>query len=100
MTEPTPELVPVETPVLSPLKIDQVPPYRLALIIDGVVHIIMNTDERTAAVLLSNPTVVITAKDSTPTDSAGWGVMIGWRYENGQFLPPLPEGSENQGEAV
>jgi hypothetical protein len=64
------------------------PPHALAFILDGEVVLIMNTDERSAAIFQSNPTVVEFERTAT------FSPRTGWKYEDGNFTPPT-EGSVN-----
>jgi hypothetical protein len=62
------------------------PNHTLAFVLDGEVVLIMNTDERTAAIFTSNPTVVEFERTATFAPRAGW------KYEDGNLIPPT-EGS-------
>lgn len=59
------------------------PPIRLAFILDGVVQDIINTDERLAAILLSEPLVI----DVTPETEGVSVAFIGDNYFEGKFSP-------------
>jgi hypothetical protein len=59
----------------------------IAFIIDGEVVSILNTDERMAAVLLSNPIIV----DITEEKKANPFIVEGWEYKDGQFTLPMEE---------
>ena len=61
----------------------ELPPIRLAFILDGVVQDIINTDERLAAILLSEPLVI----DVTPEIEGVSAAFIGDVYFEGKFLP-------------
>jgi len=61
----------------------EIPPVRLAFVLDGVVQDIINTDERLAAILLSEPLVV----DVTPESEGASIAFIGDTYFDGKFLP-------------
>jgi hypothetical protein len=73
MTEPTRTMEPRE-----------IPPIPLAYIMDGEVVLVMNTDERMAALFTSNPTVIkITQAVDAP--------KIGWKWDGTTFTPPVSE---------
>ena len=55
----------------------------IALIIDEEVVSVVNCDDQHAAVLLSEP-VAIDVTDNP-------GVHVGWRYINGELLPPAQQ---------
>ena len=57
----------------------------LAFILDGEVQVVMGTDERHAAVFLSNPTVV------EYTRSAENNPTVGWKWDGTNFTPPVSE---------
>lgn len=57
------------------------PPIRLAFVIDGVVQDIINTDERLAAILLSDPIVI----DVTVAEGEIIPAFVGDAYEDGKF---------------
>lgn len=59
-----------------------IPPNHLALIIDGMVEDIMHTEDRLAAILLSEPVVVEIGHPDEPTSP-----RIGWVYDaaTGEF---------------
>jgi len=59
----------------------------IAFIIDGEVVSILNTDERMAAVLLSNPIIV----DITEEKRANPFIVEGWEYKDEQFISPMEE---------
>lgn len=69
----TPELLPVEQ------RLPVIPPYPLAIILDGVVQQVMHVEEQTAALLLSAPTFVL----------IGEGVVVnaGYTYDGTSFAP-------------
>ena len=57
----------------------------LAFIIDGEVQVVMGTDDRHAAVFLSNPTVV------EYTRGAENNPKVGWKWDGTNFTPPVSE---------
>ena len=65
---------------------ENLPPHTLALVIDNRVVDILHTDERLAAIFLSEPTVV---------DITGLEVAVGQQYVGGEFLPVEPEQAPN-----
>lgn len=65
----------------------QLPPAKIAFIIDGVVADVLHTDERLAAIFLSEPTIV----DVTEWMAANPTVAItGASYDGTTFTPPAP----------
>jgi len=58
----------------------------LAFIIDEEVVQTFMCDERMAAILQSNPTVI----EITDRDPFLYGPHPGWTYKNNQFQPPKP----------
>lgn len=63
-------------------KPEELPPVKLAFIIDNKVVDIIHTDERFAAIFLSNPLVL----DVTPGAGQELEVHLNDGYENGQFI--------------
>lgn len=63
-------------------KPDQLPPVKLAFIIDGKVVDIIHTDERFAAIFLSNPLIL----DVTPEEGKEIECHINDGYVDGQFI--------------
>ena len=57
----------------------------LAFILDGEVVIVMGTDDRNAAIFLSNPTVV------EFTRGAENNPQLGWKWDGTNFTPPVSE---------
>jgi hypothetical protein len=60
----------------------ELPPVKLAFILDGTVVDIIHTDERFAAIFLSNPLVL----DVTPEEGAEIAVHLNDGYVDGQFI--------------
>jgi hypothetical protein len=60
----------------------ELPPVKLAFIIDGTVVDIIHTDERFAAIFLSNPLVL----DVTPEEGGEIAVHLNDGYVDGQFI--------------
>jgi hypothetical protein len=58
------------------------PPIKLAIILDGTVVDIIHTDERFAAIWLSNPVVV----DITPEEGKEIAVHLNDEYADGKFI--------------
>ena len=63
------------------------PPIKLAFILDNTVVDVIHTDERFAAIWLSNPVVV----DVTPEAGKEAEVHIWDEYVDGQFIHPNKE---------
>jgi hypothetical protein len=66
---------------------EQLPPVRLAFILDGKVVDIIHTDERMAAIFLSNPLVL----DVTPEEGKEIEVHLNDGYEDGKFIHTTQE---------
>lgn len=66
----------------------ELPPNKIALIIDNKVVDVLHTDERFAAILLSSPTII----DVTDFISNIEGSIINWNYDGEKFIAPQPEG--------
>lgn len=63
---------------------NEIPPVPLAYIMDGEVVLVMNTDERMAALFTSNPTVIqVERGDNEP--------KVGWKWDGKTFTPPVSE---------
>lgn len=60
----------------------ELPPIKLAFILDGTVVDIIHTDERFAAIFLSNPLVV----DVTPVEGQEIEAHLNDGYVDGQFI--------------
>lgn len=61
------------------------PPVKIAFVIDDEVIDILHTDDRLAAIFLSNPEVLdVTGPDGEPTMGPGWKRDI-----NGVFVAPV-----------
>ena len=58
--------------------------FNVAFVIDGKVEIIFNIDERVAAILLSNPTLVQCAHSTMGGPAEGWV----YDAQNGTFTNP------------
>jgi hypothetical protein len=67
---------------------NNVPYIKIALILDGQVVDILHTQDRLAAILLSDPTVVDITDVNTDSNSA---IYPGWAYDatTGAFTPPV-----------
>jgi hypothetical protein len=61
---------------------EKLPPVKLAFILDGTVVDIIHTDERFAAIFLSNPLVL----DVTPAEGQELEVHLNDGYADGQFI--------------
>lgn len=60
---------------------NNVPPVKVALILDDTVIDVLYTDDRLAAILLSSPTVV----DATDT---GPEPIVGWSFDGEKLVKP------------
>jgi hypothetical protein len=73
----------------------EMPPVRLAFVIDNIVQDCLNTDERLAAIFLSNPTIV----DISDRENQ-YRISIGSQYnpQNGEFteIQPIPTSEDSQ----
>ena len=59
----------------------ELPPVKIAFILDGVVQDILHTDDRLAAIFLSEPTIVdVTAPDGE------YLAKVGDEYVDGKFI--------------
>jgi hypothetical protein len=65
----------------------QNPPIKVAFVIDGEVVDVLHTDERLAAIFLSNPTVVDVTSiyNQSPNPDIN---MTGWSYDGNSFSYP------------
>ena len=61
------------------------PPNKIAFVLDGVVQDVLHTDDRLAAILLSNPTIVDATKQYV-NQVDGFNV-VQWGYKDGEFIP-------------
>lgn len=61
---------------------EQLPPVKLAFVLDGKVVDIIHTDDRFAAIFLSNPLVI----DVTPTEGQEIEAHLNDGYVDGQFI--------------
>jgi hypothetical protein len=66
----------------------------IALVIDGEIVSVLNTDERLGAILLSNPTIVDISQAQKETPS----LCEGWTYDGSNFFPPQRETEDNENE--
>ena len=62
------------------------PPNKIAFILDGKVQDVFHTDDRLAAILLSNPTIVDVA-DKYEGQEPGFNI-IQWNYDGTNFTAP------------
>ena len=64
---------------------------RIAFVIDGEVVDVIGTQPKFAAILLSEPLII---------DVSNKEVMVGYKYENGEFIAPVHEhNQDHNGEA-
>lgn len=63
---------------------DQLPPAKIALVLDGEVLDVLHTDERLAAIFLSQPTIV----DATEYLAANPNkILVGGTWDGTEFVP-------------
>lgn len=63
------------------------PPNKIAFILDGKVQDVFHTDDRLAAILLSNPTIVdVTEQYEGKEQNFN---LIQWDYDGAEFTAPL-----------
>lgn len=68
------------------------PPVKLAFIIDGKVLDVLHTDERLAAIFLSEPTVIdITDGYETLIKGDPSVSIINWTFDGKDFIPPAEQ---------
>lgn len=66
----------------------ELPPVKIAFVIDGVIVDVLRTDDRLASIFLSNPTIV----DATEWIDSHPGVqLVNGFYDGENFIPPTPE---------
>lgn len=73
--------------------VSNLPPVKLAFIIDGEVVDILHTDERLAAIFLSEPKIV-DVSDKLPLNDNGIVVGASYNEETGVFTAPPAESEE------
>jgi len=77
----------------------QLPPVKLAFILEGQVVDILHTDERLSAIFTSNPLIVNVTENFLQENNI---VKIGtkWNYETSQFFieEPIPTIDETEGQ--
>lgn len=73
----------------------QLPPIKLAFVLDGEVADILHTDDRLSAIFTSNPKVIDVTNELA---ADGTGIMVGAKYDetskaftNPAYTPPTPE---------
>lgn len=68
----------------------QLPPLKLAFILDNEVVDVLHTDERLAAIFLSNPLVLDVTNEVVADPSS---IQVGFQYdsETGTFSSPVPQ---------
>lgn len=68
-----------------------VPPVKLAFIIDGTVLDVLHTDDRLAAIFLSEPLIIdISDKYEELTGGDPRNNLINWTFDGKNFNPPAP----------
>lgn len=68
---------------------DQLPPIKLAFILDGEVADVLHTDERLAAIFMSNP-LIIDVTDKINNDEFSVQIKSTYNAETGEFTKPVP----------
>lgn len=67
----------------------QTPPVKIAFILDGVVQDVLHTDDRLAAIFLSDPIIVDATDVLTPLIAVDpRSSIVGWTYDGNTFTPP------------
>ena len=73
----------------------QMPPIKLAFVLDGEIADILHTDERLAAIFTSNPLIIDITNESASDNT---GIMVGAKYDetnksfiNPAYTAPTPE---------
>lgn len=67
---------------------NELPPVKLAFIIDGEVADILHTDERLSSIFLSNP-LVLNVTEQLASESNIISVGAGYNAETGEFTAPV-----------
>lgn len=68
------------------------PPVKLAFIIDGTVLDVLHTDDRLAAIFLSQPLIIdVSDKYDELTDGNPRNSIINWRFDGENFKPPVEQ---------
>ena len=67
----------------------QMPPVKLAFVIDGKVLDVLHTDDRLAAIFLSEPEI-IDVTDTYASVNTGDTIvsLVNWTYDGEKFTPP------------
>ena len=64
----------------------ELPPIKIALILDGKVIDVLHTDDRLASVFLSQPVIVDVTKFYKENNEEN---MVGWTYDGTNFIAPV-----------
>ena len=67
-----------------------VPPYKIAFVIDGELVDILHTQDRLAAIFLSDP-LIVDVTDELTSDPAGLRPGMKYDPETGKFSNPTPQ---------
>ena len=72
----------------------QMPPIKVAFVLEGKLVDILHTDERLSAIFLSNPLVINVTE---PVDAQDGNVVVGadYNYETREFTAPVTEVQED-----
>lgn len=62
----------------------ELPPNKIALVLDGVVQDVFHTDDRMAAILLSSPVILdVSSQYAGQPETFN---MVNWEYKDGEFF--------------
>lgn len=68
------------------------PPVKLAFIIDGKVLDVLHTDDRLAAIFLSEPLILdVSEKMAELMAEDPRASLVNWTFDGENFIPPAPE---------
>lgn len=69
-----------------------IPPVKLAFIIDGKVLDVLHTDDRLAAIFLSEPLILdVTEKMAEITSEDPRASLVNWTFDGKDFTPPVEQ---------
>lgn len=69
----------------------QLPPVKLAFILDGVVQDVLHTDDRLAAIFMSEPIILDISdkfKEIAEETKNPSPILVGWEYDGTTVVPP------------
>ena len=68
------------------------PPVKLAFIIDGKVLDVLHTDDRLAAIFLSEPLILdVSEKMAEISDKDPRATLVNWTFDGKNFIPPVEQ---------